>query len=107
MTDTIEKIGQSIIQHGPYNQRIYLMKLDRRDTVDIFSDTDRLSKEKGYGKILLKVPMGYVPLLIKRGYEKCFQYRTGPFTRYEQAIFRERLCLWRYTGQQYQYCPRD
>jgi putative beta-lysine N-acetyltransferase len=70
MSDTIEKIGRSIIQHGPYNQRIYLMKWDRRDTVEIFSDIDRLSKEKGYGKILLKVPMVHEPLLIKQGYAK-------------------------------------
>lgn len=70
MTDTIQKIGQSIIQHGPYNQRIYLMKMNRRDTDKIFSVIDRLSKEKGYGKILLKVPIGYIPLLVKRGYTK-------------------------------------
>lgn len=82
------------------------MKLDQRDTVEIFSDIDRLSKEKGYGKILLKVPMGYESLLIKRGYAK-EAVIPEYFINCERAAFQTRLCLWRYTGQQHQYCPRD
>ena len=41
------------------------------------------------------------------GYAHRFQYRTGPFTRDEHAVLQARLYLWRYTGQQHQYCPRD
>ena len=31
MSDTLEKLGNSQIQHGPDNNRIYLMKLDPAD----------------------------------------------------------------------------
>jgi beta-lysine N6-acetyltransferase len=68
MTDIIEKIGRSIIQHGPHNQRVYLMKLHHQDAADILPALDRLAHEKQYEKILAKVPAGSRAGFERRGY---------------------------------------
>jgi hypothetical protein len=51
MSDTLEKIGNSQIQHGPDNDRIYLIKLDPADLPDIADQLDALATERGYTKI--------------------------------------------------------
>lgn len=56
MYDNIEKFQKTTIQHGPHNSRIYLMKLYEADAPDIIQAMDELAQEKGYGKILAKVP---------------------------------------------------
>jgi hypothetical protein len=56
MSDTIHKLGFSVIQHGPYNRRIYLMKPDDRDMPGILPALDGLAREKAYEKILVKIP---------------------------------------------------
>ena len=56
MYDNIEKFQKTTIQHGPHNSRIYLMKLYEADAPDIIQAMDKLAQEKGYGKILAKVP---------------------------------------------------
>ena len=33
MPDTIEKLGNSLIQHGPENERIYLMKINGEEVI--------------------------------------------------------------------------
>jgi len=53
--DTIQTLKHSTLQHGPYNRRIYLMKLDPRDLPDIVMQLDMLAHEAGYDKILAKV----------------------------------------------------
>lgn len=54
--DTIETIGHSVIQHGPCNQRIYLMKANADDLPGLIDRLDALAKERGYTKIFAKVP---------------------------------------------------
>ncbi len=54
--DLIEKINNSVIQHGPYNDRIYLIKLSKTDFPNIITTLDALALEKGYSKIFAKVP---------------------------------------------------
>jgi len=56
MSDIIETFGQSRIQHGDYNDRIYLMKLHATDLPGIVPDLIDLAREKGYSKIFAKVP---------------------------------------------------
>ncbi len=56
MSDKIEKIGKSLIQHGKYNDRIYLMKLNRDDFPEIINQIDVLAKTYDYSKIFVKVP---------------------------------------------------
>lgn len=56
MYDTIEKMGKSLIQHGPNNNRIYLMKLYLSDYPAIIKDIDLLAAKNNYTKIFAKVP---------------------------------------------------
>lgn len=56
MTDTIETIGKSLVQHGKLSNRIYLMKLHRDDYQHILELIDALAFRHGYSKIFAKVP---------------------------------------------------
>ncbi len=56
MYDHIETIGKSVIQHGPLNDRIYLMKLDADDIPEILGSLETLAKDRGYSKIFAKIP---------------------------------------------------
>ena len=68
MSDTLEQIGNSQIQHGAENDRIYLMKLDPADLPGITTQLDTLAAEKGYTKIFAKVPAPCAPTFIEHGY---------------------------------------
>lgn len=56
MYDKIEKLDNSIIQHGKNNNRIYLMKLQQEDFPKIIDKLRTLAKEKKYTKIFAKIP---------------------------------------------------
>lgn len=56
MYDKIEKIGQSLLQHGPYNDRVYLMKLAPKDKHTIMGKLDDMAMHHDYSKIFCKVP---------------------------------------------------
>jgi putative beta-lysine N-acetyltransferase len=56
MYDTIEKIGNSLIQHGPNNNRIYLMKLHKDDYPGIIQKLDLIANKNNYTKIFTKIP---------------------------------------------------
>jgi putative beta-lysine N-acetyltransferase len=56
MWDREELVGHSIIQHGKYNDRIYLMKLAKEDHPDIIKKLDTIAKKNKYGKIFAKIP---------------------------------------------------
>jgi len=68
MSDTLEEIGNSRIQHGPDNNRIYLMKLDPADLPGLTAQLDALAAEKGYTKIFAKVPGHCMPAFTACGY---------------------------------------
>lgn len=68
MNDSITTIGKSILQHGKYNDRIYLMKLSNDDFPDIIDRLDDLAKVEGYSKIFAKVPEYAKDDFIKNGY---------------------------------------
>lgn len=65
-TDNIESFGQSLLQHGPANDRVYLMKLDRADLPDIIDHIHELAMRRGYSKIFAKVP-AYAEAHFKEG----------------------------------------
>ncbi|MGP8319447.1 MAG: putative beta-lysine N-acetyltransferase [Methanosarcinaceae archaeon] len=56
MSDIVTKIGSSVLQHGNYNDRIYLMKLSRSDFPSIIGKLDTLATDKGYCKVIAKIP---------------------------------------------------
>lgn len=69
MTDRIERIGkQSVIQHGQFNKRIYLIKLYPEDAAGITTLLNTLAREEGYTKIFCKVPTWSAPLFNADGY---------------------------------------
>ncbi|NNL41840.1 MAG: putative beta-lysine N-acetyltransferase [Desulfobacterales bacterium] len=56
MIDRIEKMRGSIIQHGPQNNRIYLMRLNADDPHGLVAILDDMAVKNGYGKIFAKIP---------------------------------------------------
>jgi hypothetical protein len=56
MADVVEYIDGSIIQHGTFNNRIYLMHLNTADIESLIVTLEKLARENGYGKILAKIP---------------------------------------------------
>lgn len=56
MTDQISTIGASVVQHGKYNDRVYLMKLALQDSPAIIDAINRLATQQGYSKIFAKLP---------------------------------------------------
>ena len=55
-TDKIETLGNTTIQHGPFNDRIYIIHLDPEDCPDILPELENLAKKYGYSKIVGKIP---------------------------------------------------
>lgn len=70
MSDTLEKIGNSQIQHGKDNDRIYLMKLDPDDLPGLMDRLDELASEKGYTKIFAKVPGPCASEFVRHSYRR-------------------------------------
>lgn len=69
MTDKIEKIGNSTIQYGESNNRVFLLKYDPADNTKILPELDRLAKDGGYTKIVTKIHTGDLPDFILNGYK--------------------------------------
>ncbi len=68
MNDRIETLGRSRIQHGKYNNRIYLMKLSRSDLPEILPRLDRLARNRSYSKVFAKVPKSAKTPFCRQGY---------------------------------------
>jgi len=68
--DTIEKKGNSLIQHGKHSDRVYLMKLVLSDMPRILDDIDSLAIAHNYSKAFVKVPDSVSIQFENRGYEK-------------------------------------
>src|SRR5690606_30506371 len=68
MRDKLLHIGNSLVQHGKINNRIYLMKLAQEDAWSIIPKLDELASERGYTKIFAKVPSAVLPFFISNSY---------------------------------------
>lgn len=56
MSDQFEKLPcGSLIQHGPYSDRIYLMKLSADAPKSLPSDLIAMARQRGYSKVFVKV----------------------------------------------------
>ena len=53
--DIIETIKGSVVQHGPHNNRIYLMRLNTDDTHGLIATLDDMALKNDYGKIFAKI----------------------------------------------------
>ena len=66
--DKIETIGNSIIHHGKFNNRIYLLKLAHDEAASVIPKLDKLAAENGYTKIFAKIHSDALPDFILNGY---------------------------------------
>lgn len=65
MNDKITKIGNgTIIQHGKFNNRIYLIKIHRNDFPGVIYELNSLAYSNKYKKIFCKIPAWAVPEFI-------------------------------------------
>lgn len=69
MSDMIEFIGSSVVQHGPVNDRVYLMKHHSDDSQYIVDRLDLMASAHGYSKIFAKVPRWGIDRFVAAGYE--------------------------------------
>lgn len=68
VTDTVQQIGNSIVQHGHLNRRVYVIRLSRDDIPDIILSLDALAEKEGYSKIFVKVPESSRAIFTNAGY---------------------------------------
>lgn len=69
MSDLLEIIGDgTLIQHGKQNNRVYLMKLDKRDIDFIIPAISQLAELNAYSKLFCKVPKSLAPHFFANGF---------------------------------------
>jgi putative beta-lysine N-acetyltransferase len=66
--DRIENFHGAEIQHGPFNNRIYLMNIREADPPALVRDLDDLAVREQYSKIFAKVPAAQAEPFLKAGY---------------------------------------
>jgi beta-lysine N6-acetyltransferase len=66
--DAIVLLGNSLIQHGHSNNRIYGMKIAREDVPGTLRALDELAAKEGYTKIFVKVPGSLTGIFESHGY---------------------------------------
>jgi putative beta-lysine N-acetyltransferase len=66
--DTLIARGGAVIQHGPLNDRVYLMKLGKSSARYWLEEAEVLAREHGYSKIVAKVPASEKETCAERGY---------------------------------------
>lgn len=67
-TDHVESLGGARIQHGPYNRRVYLMKLGQASPTELLPKLLGLCERRSYTKIFAKVPARHEPVFRKLGF---------------------------------------
>ncbi|EPR43475.1 putative beta-lysine N-acetyltransferase [Desulfovibrio sp. X2] len=87
--DSVVRLGGSLLQHGPANSRVYLMKLDEADLPEIIERMDGLAREHGYTKLFARVPGRAEPLFASRGFD-CEARVPGLFRGRDAGCFMSR-----------------
>ncbi len=67
MYDRVEHIGESVFQHGPFNDRIYVMRTAPDALAELLVYLEKLATNRGYGKVIAKVPTTCRPALLDWG----------------------------------------
>ena len=86
MADTIQTFMHSTIQHGPENNRIYLMDLCMDDLPDMVEALIELAQSRRYSKIITKVPVSAKPDFDKAGFV-CEAVVPNFYRGKESAVF--------------------
>ncbi len=85
--DVVEKLAGATIQHGEFNDRIYLMKMsDEVAAKNVILAIEELAMENNYGKIFIKTPQTRYLAFLESGYE-IEATIPGFFKGIEQALF--------------------
>ncbi|HMB16129.1 MAG TPA: putative beta-lysine N-acetyltransferase [Pelovirga sp.] len=66
--DRIENFGSCVLQHGPENDRVYLMKLEHDDVPGVLEYIDELVDQHDYSKVFAKIPATSKAPFLKAGY---------------------------------------
>ena len=86
MQDKIETIGKgTIIQHGKFNDRIYLIKLHQEDCPGVLGELRQIARENAYTKIFCKVPGWAAPAFFSDGY--LMEAQIPKFYKKKEAAF--------------------
>jgi putative beta-lysine N-acetyltransferase len=56
MYDRIDRLGDTVFQHGPYNDRVYVMRTVPADLEELLPYLENLAGRRRYGKVIAKVP---------------------------------------------------
>jgi len=83
--DVIEQFGSSLIQHGEYNDRIYVMKLARKDADALPEALLDFARAQGYSKVFAKLPAEAKAAFAKAGYH--VEARIPDFFKGEEEAF--------------------
>ncbi|MBG0775187.1 MAG: putative beta-lysine N-acetyltransferase [Desulfovibrionaceae bacterium] len=67
--DRITRVGDSLLQHGPANDRVYLMRLNPPEAGRVIRAIRDLARERGYSKLFAKVPESVLDEFLDAGYE--------------------------------------
>ncbi len=69
LPDQLKKLpGGALIQHGPLNDRIYLMKLGHGGAGTLPADLIAMARQHKYSKIFVKVPAHHSEHFVREGY---------------------------------------
>jgi len=71
LTDAIIRLGDSVVQHGRHNDRVYLMSLSSSDSDPIhpvLEAVESLASENSYSKIFCKIPSSLKDDFLSGGY---------------------------------------
>jgi len=66
--DKIETIGHSLIHHGKFNNRIYLLSLAHNEAASIIPKLEKLAVDNGYTKIFAKIHSDALPEFMLNGF---------------------------------------
>lgn len=58
----------SVIQHGPYNNRIYLVKIGKKSLIDLPDTLISMAEKHGYSKIFAKIPSSRADSFFQAGF---------------------------------------
>ncbi|MDY0061109.1 MAG: putative beta-lysine N-acetyltransferase [Myxococcota bacterium] len=68
-TDTVQKRGKSLIQHGKNSDRVYLIKVHQADLPELLHEVAGLVDKHGYSKVFAKIPGDAAEEFLARGYQ--------------------------------------
>jgi beta-lysine N6-acetyltransferase len=64
MYDRIDHLGETVFQHGSFNDRIYVMRTAPQDLPELLPYLEKLAAKRGYGKVIAKVSTPCRPALL-------------------------------------------